>query len=108
MSKITNTDNKFKDTVNGCFYSMLRAAGITMTPASGLERIREIANELADAIEYQAEKKSVEVIRILQKAVSKAFTDIESDFDKLKTEHTQLKARLDSLEKKVGMETFKK
>lgn len=97
-SSITEYDSKFKDTVSGCFYAMLRAGGITMTPAPGLERIREVAGEMAEAIEFQAERKSVAVARKLQGAVKGAFQSMEEDMVAIRKENDVLRARLEVCE----------
>lgn len=97
---ITEYDSKFKDTISGCFYAMLRAGGITMTPAPGLERIRAVAGEMAEAIEFQAERKAVEVARKLQTAVKGAFQSMEEDMATMREENKQLLARLETLERR--------
>jgi hypothetical protein len=106
-SPITEYDSKFKDTIGGCFHAMLRAAGITMTPAAGMERLRDVAGEMAEAIEWQAERKSVEVARKLQTAVRNAFQSMEEDLVAVRKENDGLRERLEKVEsfmsKRVGL-----
>jgi hypothetical protein len=90
MSRITETDSKFKDTIAGSLHGVLRAAGVAMPPGPQLERIRDIAIEMAEAIEFQAEKKSVEVVKKLQSAVKTAFVAMEADITKIREENARL------------------
>jgi hypothetical protein len=72
---------------------MLRAAGITMTPSTGHDRIRQIAATLAESIEHRAEVKSVEVARKLQEGVKKAFEAMEKDLEKNYAKKPKKKAK---------------
>lgn len=98
-SAITEYDSKFKDTISGCFHAMLRAAGISMTITAQQERIREVAGEIAESIEFQAERKSVEVARKLQTAVKAAFQSMEEDMAAMRAENDKLRARLETVER---------
>lgn len=100
MSDITDSDHQFIEDIDGIFYQLFRAAGISIGQ-DGTERIREIATKLAQSIEHRGEVKAVEVIRILQKSVTSAFLALEKDITKRNDEvDKQLKtigARLDTL-----------
>jgi len=90
---ITEKDERFASMIAGFFHDMLRAAGISMTtPQKFHERTREIGRKFAYAIEYRAEKKSVEVARVLQTAVVKAFDGVENEQKTLRDTVTALEA----------------
>jgi len=93
MSELTPRDAQFIDIFAGFFHDLLRAAGITMLPTKAHEKIRTVATSLAASIEWRAEHKAVEVIRVLQKA-------LVGSFEKVQTDMGVLKARVDALEKK--------
>ena len=82
---VTKPDNRFKETMGAFFHDLLRAAGITMTPGNSHERIRQIGEQMASSIEHASERKSIQVIRKLQTAVSDAFTKMEKALDEVKT-----------------------
>lgn len=95
---ITERDEHFASMIAGFFHDMLRAAGISMTtPQKFHERTREIGRKFAYSIEFRAEKKAVEVIRILQKAVSKAFDGVENEQKALRERVEALEAKLEAL-----------
>lgn len=95
---ITERDERFASMIAGFFHDMLRAAGISMTtPQKFHERTREIGRRFAYAIEFRAEKKSVEVARVLQKAVSKAFDGVENEQKALRERVDALEAKLENL-----------
>lgn len=81
---VTKPDTRFKETMGAFFHDLLRAAGITMTPVNAHERIREIGERIASAIEHAAERKSIQVIRKLQTAVSEAFAKMEKVLEKVR------------------------
>jgi len=95
MAELTPKDEAFVDMFAGFFHDVLRAAGITMMPGKSHERIREVAKKFATSIEWRAEHKAVEVIRILQAALVSSFETIESDYN-------ALAVRVKELEEKVN------
>lgn len=86
--------NKFIEEVSNSFYQVLRAAGVTMLPETAHEKIRTIAATLAAAIEHRGEVTAVRVIKRLQHAVKVSFDTVFNDI-------TDLRARVEELEKKV-------
>jgi len=98
MSELTPRDAQFVDIFSGFFHDLLRAAGITMLPGKAHEKIRQVATKLAASIEWRAEHKAVEVIRVLQKALVGSFEKVQTDMD-------VLKARIDALEKVIREDT---
>jgi hypothetical protein len=82
---VTKPDTRFKETMGAFFHDLLRAAGITMTPGNSHERIRQIGERMAAAIEHASERKSIQVIRKLQTAVSEAFSKMETVLEKVRT-----------------------
>lgn len=92
---LTPKDEQFASIIAGLFHDMLRAAGIAMsTPQKSHERIREVGRRMGTAIEFRAERKSVEVIRVLQAAVVKAFDGVENEQKALRERVDALEARL--------------
>jgi len=69
--------HSFKENMGSFFHDMLRAAGLTMQQGNSHERIRSIGERMASSIEAAATRKSIEVIRTLQSAVTDAFVLME-------------------------------
>ena len=92
--KITPTDPQFTEVVAGLLHEVLKVSGVSMVPVKSHERIRTIAQKLAEAIEYHAERKAIEVAKILQGAVKEGFNGLEQDLlsheKKLKEFETEL------------------
>ncbi len=84
MSNITEQDERFKENMGGFFHDLLRASGITMLPTTATSRIRSIGEQMASAIEHAAERKSIQVIQKLQKAISIAFVKMEAELNIVK------------------------
>lgn len=78
MSNLTEKDTQFVENIDGAFHQLFKAAGISIGQ-NGLERIREIATTLAAEFENKGEVKAIEVIQVLQRAVTNAFKELESD-----------------------------
>jgi hypothetical protein len=78
MSELTKHDTQFVEDMDGLFYQLFRAAGVAIDQ-NGLERIREIAQRFALAIEHRGEIKAIEVITVLQRSVTNAFKALEAD-----------------------------
>lgn len=78
MSDLTPHDNRFIEDIDGIFNQLFRAAHVAIDQI-GMERIREIATRLALAIEHRGEVKAIEVICVLQTAVTNAFVAMEAD-----------------------------
>jgi len=92
---ITPKDEQFASIIAGLFHDMLRAAGIAMsTPQKSHERTREVGRRMGAAIEFRAERKAVEVIRVLQAAIIKAFDGVENEQKALRERIDALEARL--------------
>jgi hypothetical protein len=107
MSNVTPPDARFKENMGAFFHDLLRAAGITMTPGNAHERIREVGERMAAAIEHASERKSIQVIRKLQTAVSEAFDKMEKELASVQElvlaqqkVMEDLKARLDAEKEK--------
>ena len=75
------SSQQFKEHMGSFFHDLLRAAGMTMTPGNINERLRQIGERMADAIEIAAEKRSIVVIRRLQEPVSAGFTKVAEELD---------------------------
>lgn len=95
MSELTPRDHEFVDAFSGFFYDMFKAAGVTMLPVKSHERIRTLAEKFAKAIEWRAEHKAVEVIKLLQKAMTEAVVLIENDMN-------DLRSRVEALENEAA------
>jgi len=91
--QITPGNPRFVEVLAGLLHHLLKAAG-TMVPIKGQEQIRTIAQKLAETIEYHAERKSVEVAKLLQTAVKNAFEKLEDDVAKLEKELAELKTEV--------------
>lgn len=78
------SDTQLKESMGGFFHDFFRAAGISMVPASAMERIRAIGERMASAIERAAERQSIEVIKRLQVPVSEGFAKMAKELDELK------------------------
>jgi hypothetical protein len=76
--RITPNNPRFTEVLAGLLHELLRAAG-TMVPVKGQERIRDVGRKLAETIEFHAERKAVEVAKLLQTAVKSAFIALEKD-----------------------------
>lgn len=100
-TELTPRDAEFVDMFAGFFHDILRAAGITMLPTKSHDRIRQIAHKFATSIEWRAEHKAVEVIRILQAAVVKSFEHVEGDVTSLKDRVLELEAKVEALTKRT-------
>ena len=100
MSDITDHDPQFVEDLHGAFHQLFKAGGLAVDQ-NGIERIQEIAEKLARAIEHRGEVKAIEVIRILQRSVTNAFKALESDIAKRNNEINErfeaIEARLDKL-----------
>jgi hypothetical protein len=104
MANLTESDTQLIENIDGAFHQLFRAAGVSIGQ-DGIERIREIATKLAATIEHAGEVKAVQVIQILQHAVTRAFTNLESDLGKRGVEVDKrfdaLEERLNSLQREV-------
>lgn len=100
MSDITEHDPQFVEDIHGAFNQLFKAGGMAVDQ-KGIERIQEISEKLAKAIEHRGEIKAIEVIRILQRSVTNAFKALESDIakrnDELDEKLQAINARLDKL-----------
>lgn len=97
MTNITDSDHQFIEDIDGIFYQLFRAAGVSIGQ-DGTERIREISTKLAQSIEHRGEVKAIEVIKILQKSVTSAFVTLENS---LKERDETVEKRLKALEEVV-------
>jgi hypothetical protein len=94
-NRITPNNPRFVEVLAGLLHELLKAAG-TMVPVKGQERIREVARKLAQSIEFHAERKAVEVARLLQAAVKKAFVALEKDVENHEIKINQLRQDLNA------------
>lgn len=83
MGSVTERDNQFKEFLSGFFYDAFRVVGVTMPATNAFERLREVGAKMAATIEHMAEKKSIQVIKKLQAAVSEAFKKTEEELQKM-------------------------
>ena len=63
--------------LSGFFYDAFRVVGVTMVATNALERLRTVGGRMGRTIEYVAERKAIEVVRRLQKAVVVGFEVVE-------------------------------
>lgn len=99
MSRVTKDNSQFVEDIAGAFYDMFRAAGVTLTPTGHLEKVRGAAARLAASIEHRGEVKAIEVIELLQTAVTEAFKAMEKD---LETRDKEVNDRLTKLEAEIS------
>jgi hypothetical protein len=79
-------DIKFREELGGFFYDAMKASGATMVANASPERIREAGARMAQAVEKAARRKAIEVVKILQTEVVKAFEAYEAELDKHRQE----------------------
>jgi hypothetical protein len=104
MTNLTESDTQLIENIDGAFHQLFRAAGVSIGQ-EGIERIREIATKLAATIEHGGEVKAIQVIKILQKAVTSAFKELEADLGKreaaVDNRINVIETRLNSVQKEV-------
>jgi gas vesicle protein len=101
MSKQEET--RFAEILSGFFYDIFRAAGLTMIQTKGHEQVRDISRKLGKTIEFRATKKSVEVVKLLQEAVSAGFDVVSAERDELKHELDTVKEEVHKLKQAMSL-----
>lgn len=84
-AQVDTQDLKFREELGGFFYDVMKAAGMTMTVSSP-ERVREVGAKMAASLERAARRKAIEVVKILQTEVVKAFEAYEAELKAMQTE----------------------
>jgi predicted nucleic acid-binding Zn-ribbon protein len=112
LKKEKEAADRFKQNMGSFFHDLFRASGLTMTAMNATERVRATGERMASSIEAAATRKSIQVIRQLQTAVTDAFVLMENALKEVKTvcrahsgllvtheeEITALNTRIDQLE----------
>lgn len=94
MPNLTENDPRLQEHMAGYFYDAFRAVGASQVTTSAMEKLRTVGVRMANAIEHAAERKAIQVIKKLQKAVSKSFESVAEDVEALTERVAALEARL--------------